>query len=197
MLEFDASTHTYRMDGRRLPSVSEIIAPLQDYSNVPAHVLAAACEFGTNVHAACDLYNRDQLDWSALDAELEPYVRAWAAFLEDAGAVVIASECRVYHDELGYAGTPDVVLAWGKRLVLPDLQATAVVPRTVGIQTAAYAKAYARTHRVPEPERYCIHLQDGKYRSHKRTDPADWQLFMSCLNVHRFNHPAEIINANT
>lgn len=188
MLQFEASTHTYTLAGRRLPSVSEIIRPLQDFSNVPADVLAAACEFGTNVHAACDLYNRDQLDWSSLDAPLVPYVKAWAQFLEDSGAVVIASECRVYHDQLGYAGTADVVLAWGKRTAVPDLKATAVVPRTVGVQTAAYAKAYARKHGVAEPERYCIHLMDGRYSSHKRTDPSDWSMFLSCLNVWKFNN---------
>jgi hypothetical protein len=188
MLQFDAATHTYTLAGRKLPSVTEVLAPLQDFSMVPPAVLQAACEFGRNVHIACDLYNRDALDWSSLDAALVPYVRGWAQFLEESGAVVIASECRVYHDELGYAGSPDVVLAWGKRTVLPDLKATAVVPRTVGIQTAAYAKAYARAHATREPERYCIHLQDGKYRSHKRTDPADWSLFLSCLNVWKFNH---------
>jgi len=188
MLQFDASTHTYTLAGRKLPSVSEIIRPLQDFSNVPADVLAAACQFGQNVHAACDLYNREQLDWDSLDPSLEPYVRAWASFLEDTGAVVIASECRVYHDQLGYAGTPDIILAWGPRTVIPDLKATAAVPRTVGIQTVAYAKAYARMHGCREPERYCIHLQDGKYRSHKRTDPADWSMFLSCLNIWKFNN---------
>lgn len=188
MLHFDATTHTYTLGGRKLPSVTEIISPLQDFSMVPAAVLAAACEFGKHVHIACDLYNRDMLDWSSLDPPLTPYVTAWARFLEESGAVVIASECRVYHEQLGYAGSPDVVLAWGKRLVLPDLKATAIVPRSVGIQTAAYAKAYQRSHGGREPERYCIHLQDGKYRSHKRTDPADWSMFLSCLNVWKYNH---------
>jgi hypothetical protein len=191
MLEFDASTHTYTLGGRKLPSVSEIIAPLVDYSNVPAHVLAAACEFGRNVHQSCDLYNRDQLDWGSLDPALEPCVSAWARFLEESGAVVVGSEMRVYHEVLGYAGTADLLLAWGSRWVIPDIKATAVVPRTVGIQTAAYSRAYAQMHTCAEPERYCIHLQDGKYRSHRRTDPSDWAMFQSCLNVWRFN------NANT
>ena len=188
MLQFDAATHTYTLKGRKLPSVTEVIAPLQDFSAVPPAVLEAACTFGRHVHQACDLYNRDELDWPSLDAALVPYVRGWASFLDESGAVVVASECRVYDDQLGYAGSPDVVLAWGKRTVLPDLKATAIVPRTVGIQTAAYAKAYARTHRVREPERYCIHLTEKGYRSHKRTDPADWSLFLSCLNVWRFNN---------
>lgn len=183
---FDQATHTYTLDGRRLPSVTQVLSPLEDFSMVPRDVLEAAREFGQHVHEACDLFDRGELDWLALDPALVPYVEAWRQFILDSGAVVIASELRVYHAKLGYAGSPDKVLAWGGRIVVPDLKATAIVPRTVGAQTAAYAKAYQSMHGGKEPARYCIHLEPGKYRSHQRRDPADWSLFISCLNVHNF-----------
>lgn len=186
-LEFDSETHTYTLNGERVPSVTQVLAPLEDYSMVPRDVLEAARIFGQHVHEACDLFDRDELDWSSLDPELVPYVEAWAQFLEQSGAVVIASEVRVAHEQLGYAGSPDKVLAWGKRLVIPDLKATAVVPPTVGLQTAAYAKAYQAMHGGREPSRYCIHLQPGgKYRSHPRTDPSDWSYFLSALNCYKW-----------
>lgn len=184
-LDFDAASHTYRLDGRLVPSVTQVLAPLNDYSMVPPDILEAARIFGTHVHEACDLFNRDELDWASLDPELVPYVEAWKRFIEESGAVVIASECRVFHDLLGYAGSPDVVLAWGKRIVIPDIKATAVVPATVGPQTCAYAKAYQRMHGGREPARYCIHLQAGQYRSHVRNDPADWSTFVTALNWKR------------
>lgn len=186
-LEFDKEAHTYTLGGVRVPSVTQVLAPLNDYSMVPPDVLERARVFGQHVHEACDLFNRDELDWSSLDVALVPYVEAWKKFIDDSGAVVIASECRVYHKTLGYAGSPDVVLAWGKRIALPDIKATAIVPPTVGPQTAAYAKAYQSMHGGREPARYCIHLrEDGTYRSHPRTDPADWSLFVSALNCHKF-----------
>lgn len=181
-LDFDQPSHTYRLNGAVVPSVTQVLAPLNDYSMVPPDILEAARIFGTHVHEACDLYNRDELDWSSLDPSLVPYVEAWKQFLDDSGAVVIASECRVFHDLLGYAGSPDVVLAWGSRVVIPDIKATAVVPATVGPQTSAYAKAYQRMHGGREPARYCIHLQAGQYRSHVRNDPADWPTFVTALN---------------
>lgn len=202
-LEFHADTHSYSLfDGdtpvARLPSVTQILwdCGLEDWSRfVPVDVLEAAREFGQHVHHACHLHDVDGLEWSTLDVALVPYVEAWRAFLEDTGAVVIASEQPVVHEELGYAGTPDRVLAWGARVVIPDLKATAAVPRTVGIQTSAYAKAYqAMRGDKKEPERYCIHLTAGGrgrgYKAHKRTDPADWSMFLSCLNVWKFRHVA-------
>lgn len=186
MLVFDAATHAYTLDGRRLPSVSQIIAPLVDFSWVSDEVLAAAAQFGRHVHEACALHARDDLDWSALDPELVPYVKAWERFLDESGAVVIASEQPVAHDALGYAGTPDLVIELRNLIYVPDIKATASVPPTVGIQTAAYARAWQRMHGGKEPWRACLHLSPDKYRLHRRNDPADWAMFQSCLNVYKF-----------
>lgn len=188
-LQFDLAGHIYRLNGRVVPSVTTVLGPMNDYSMVPPDILEAARIFGQHVHEATDLFDRDELDWSSLDLPLVPLVEAWKCFLDESGAVVIQSETPVAHEQLGYAGCPDRVLSWGrrKRLVLPDIKATAVIPPTVGLQTSAYAKAYAAMHGVPEPERYCIHLrEDGTYRCHKRTDPADWSYFVSALNCHKW-----------
>lgn len=184
---FDKVAHTYTLNGRRLPSVTQVLSPLEDFSMVPRDVLEAAREFGQHVHEACDLFDRGELDWANLDPALVPYVEGWRNFILESGAVVIASEFQIHHAKLGYAGSPDKALAWAGRIVIPDLKATAVVPRTVGAQTAAYAKAYQFMHGGKEPTRYCIHLPgDGKYKTHPRRDPADWSLFVSALNVHNF-----------
>lgn len=177
----------YTLNGRRVPSVTQVLAPMNDYSMVPPDILEAARIFGQHVHEAVDLFNRDELDISSLDLPLVPFVSAWSKFLDESGAVVIASEQAVAHEQLGYAGTPDLVLVWGtrRRLVVPDIKATAVIPPTVGLQTSAYAKAYAAMHGALEPERYCIQLrEDGSYRADKRTDPSDWSYFVSALNCH-------------
>lgn len=187
-LQFDPVAHTYEAAGKLLPSVTRILGILNDWTGIPPAVLEAAREFGANLHAAIDLYNRDELDESSVDPALVPCLNAWKTFLSDSGAVVIASEHPVYHAKYGYAGKPDVVLEWKNRIVLPDLKSTHAVPHTVGPQTAAYAEAwwYMNGARGRRPERYCIHLKDGKYALHKRDDPADWSMFLSCLNV--FNY---------
>lgn len=182
-LELHAETHTYTRDGKVLPSVTEVLALITDFSKVNPAVLEAAREFGEHVHQAINFYNRGALDQEALDPELLPYVLGWQKFLEESGAVVIASEQPVAHPTLGYAGTPDLVLSWGKRVVIPDIKATATVPATVGPQTAAYAQAYAATYSCRPPQRYCIHLTPNQYRSHVRVESSDWSIFLSCLNI--------------
>lgn len=186
-LDFDKAAHAYTLNGQRVPSVTQILAPLVDFSMVAQDVLEAAREFGQHVHVACDLFNRGILDWLSLDPALLPYVSAWKRFIDESGAVVVASELPVAHEDFGYAGMADVVLAWRSRVVVPDIKSTAVVPATVGAQTAAYAKAYQRMHGGKEPERRCISLHpDGTYRVHAKRDAGDWSLFLSALNIHKF-----------
>jgi len=191
-LDFDSQAHVYRLDGRVVPSVTQLLEPLVDFSMVNDKVLEAARVFGTHVHQACHLDDLGELDWATLDPALVPYVEAWRRFLNESGAVVIASEKPVYHAALNYAGTPDRVLSWGKqRLVVPDIKATSVVPRIVGPQTAGYAKAYQSMHGGREPERYCIHLRaNGTYSAHPRRESTDWGVFLSCLNIWRFLNAA-------
>lgn len=189
-LHLDQATHTYTSGGKTLPSVTQVIDILNDWSMVPPDVLEAARLFGEHVHQAIHLFNRGELDDDALDLNLVPYLNAWQSFLNESGAIVIASEKPVMHTKLGYAGTPDVVLAWGNRTVIPDIKATAIVPRSVGPQTAAYAEAYQSMHGGRKPERYCIHLSPNKFRTHPRRESADWSMFLSCLNVWRYRHAA-------
>lgn len=184
-LAFDAEKHEYRLGGKLLPSVTQILSIVNDFDSIPRAILENARDRGERLHAAINLFNRDDLDFDSLDNETSDDVHAWARFLRESGAIVIASEQPVVHDTLGYAGTPDVVLQWGNRIVIPDVKASYAVPRTVGPQTAGYAEAYRATH-GRRPERYCIHIKGGNYTAHRRNDPADWSVFLSCLNVYRF-----------
>lgn len=190
-LTFDPVRHRYELGGRRLPSVTEILGILTErtFAEIPPDQLENARRRGTLVHTAVDLYNRDELDETSVSAEISPYLDAWKRFLSETGAIVIASEMRVHHKKLGYAGTLDLILEWNGRMCVPDLKATHVIPRTVGPQSAAYAEALyeMRGGRGRRPERYCIHLKpDGTYRSDPRRDPADFSTFVSCLNVYRY-----------
>lgn len=187
---FDVEKHEYRLQGKVLPSVTQVLAIVNDFDRIPRAILEHARERGECLHRAVNLYNRDDLEFESLDNDTSADVYAWARFLRESGAVVIASESPVYHEQFGYAGTPDVVLDWNGRIVIPDLKSTYSVPRTVGPQTAAYAEAYRSMHAGRRPERYCIHIKDGNYKAHKRNDPADWALFLSCLNVHKFMEKA-------
>ncbi len=177
-LAFDAGTHTYTLGGRVLPSVTQVLSILDRFERVPPAMLDAAREFGTHVHMACDLDNRGVLDEASLDAALLPYLEGWRKFRRVSGAVILESELRVHHAGLAYAGTLDVLAHWKSRHCIIDIK-SGQVPRTVGPQTAAYAHALT----IQRPARYCVQLMPNDYRVHALTDPRDWSIFLSCLNL--------------
>lgn len=186
-LEFDAAAHQYRIDGRRVPSVTEVLEPLQDFGGASPDVLRAAADFGTHVHEACALLVRGELDWDALDVALVPYVIGAQRFLDESGFVVIAAELRVGHAELRYAGTLDLLGEWRGQRALVDWKSGAV-PRTVGPQTSGYAMAYHAHHGEQVRRRYCVELKPHGYAVHSLSDSGDRSIFLSALNCHHWRH---------
>jgi len=184
-IDFDGESHTYRVNGQRVPSVTQILQPYSGLEYVDKDVLRRAAAFGTNVHDACHLYDTGRLDEATLDPALVPYLNAWKQFLADTGAVVIFSEHRVASTRYGFAGTFDKLLYWGKTYRLVDIKSGSVVPKTVGPQLAAYAKAYAEEAGEVVKHRYCVHLNGDMYASHRCSDPGDWSIFLSALNLHK------------
>lgn len=186
-LRFDAGEHRYWLGSRELPSVTHVLRFLQNFEHVPQHVLEAAAQFGSHVHDACHLHNLGRLDWDSLDVSLVPYLKAYDRFLVDTGFVVQASEERVSCAIPGYAGTLDLrgrqPTARGKvHPTIIDIKTTTTLPATVGPQLAAYEHCVAgRYHR-----RALLLRADGTYKCPEFADSADWSIFVSALNIHRF-----------
>lgn len=136
-LIFDETLHRYTLDGEVLPSVTQIIKPLYDFSAVPDGVLQRAADFGTAVHKTVELYLKDDLDEDSLDEPLYNCLLAFQAF--EADHYDIFDETPVveqigYHPKLKYAGIPD--LAFPSRII--DIKSRKVNMFTDSIQLAAY-----------------------------------------------------------
>jgi hypothetical protein len=127
------------------------------------------------------------LNEAALDPPLAPYLAAWRKFRRETGFTPIAIEQRVVHTALQFAGTLDRRGTLRRRFVQIDIK-SGLVPKSVGAQTAAYDEARRfQTREHARDLRYCAQLlPTGDYRLHALTDPADWPLFLSCLNVHQW-----------
>lgn len=190
ILTFNEGDHTYDLDGMNVPGVTSVLDPYSGLEFMREHraeLLQRAGEFGNHVHQACHLLNLEELDWDSLDPTLVPYVRAWEDFLEDTGAIVVKSEHKVYSVRHKFAGTLDVIVDWKQRLRMIDLKTTASIPKTVGPQTAAYKEAHAEMTGQYISDRYCLLLKpDGRYKSKKLDNPADWTIFQSALNVYNW-----------
>lgn len=106
----------------------------------------------------------------------------------------IASELFVYHDMLDYIGRLDLAgYAPNTNLKGPGLievKATAVLPKTVGPQSAAYFEAFnrcAKFYDLPKLKwRASLHLTAKGYRFHPLTDPLDFPRFCSVLTTVRW-----------
>lgn len=183
-ITFDAATHSYWLDGHRLPSVTQILAPLNNFAGIPPEVLAAKAELGTAVHVATELDDANDLIEESVHDRVRPYLEAWRAFKRDSGAQVLASEQQVYHPLHRYCGTLDRVLLIDGAKHLADIKTSAALPASVGPQTAAYQLALEDASVI---RRSAIQLRDdGTYRVHSLNDPNDKAVFLACLSIHRF-----------
>jgi len=193
-LQFNDERHEYRLNGRIVPSVTDVLEPLEMLDGIPWATLEAARIFGQHVHLACHYHNTGELEWATLDDRLAAYARGYLKFLADTAFVVLASEERVASVKCGYAGTLDLrgIFDRGKRRrqAVIDIKSTATLPRTVGPQTAGYENAYRETSGDKGAlDRYCLHLGPDDYRLVSLTDGRgvqDLSIFISALNIHRW-----------
>jgi len=141
-LEFDEASHTYRVDGRKVPGVTEVIRAFSPgFQASDWHK-----QRGIACHAAIALSNLGKLDWKSVDPAIAGRVRAWEKFRRDFGGTVIAVEKKLAHDMYLYAGTLDAAIERKDGIVVVDAKST--VEDFVVWQLAAYAMLFtAKTKR--------------------------------------------------
>lgn len=108
MLTFNEEKHEYLLDGERLPSVTEILSPLQEesFAAINPAVLQAAANRGTAVHEITEAMDYD-LDYEDLiSPDLAPFADAYDEFLMDHEVEWLGVEMPVHFFEQ-YAGTVD------------------------------------------------------------------------------------------
>jgi hypothetical protein len=197
-LQFDEETHTYRLEGRELPSVTTVLGAVGYYDhlrNVPPEKLELARRRGVMAHRAIQLYIQNKLDFSTVSDEVYGRVEGFAAWCKDTGfrPARRSTEVRVFSPSYRYAGTVDALGRIGTRRVLVDYKTPVSMDtsakKAAALQTAAYQYA------LPEPEgfeRVVLHLPgDGKYEEGEPlvTDARatrDFHIFLAALTV--FNH---------
>jgi hypothetical protein len=137
---FDEVAHKYYLDGVELPSVTRILKPLYDFSAIAPAVLKHAADRGSAVHRAIELWIADDLDESSLCEEIKPYFAGFKKFVSEKRPEFVMSEQKLYHPDMMYAGTMDIMLKM-PGLYLIDVKNTAAVSASWGIQLLAYQEA--------------------------------------------------------
>jgi hypothetical protein len=179
---FDASTHSYRVHGTRLISVTQAI---QAAGLIHAEwYTEGARQRGRAVHLAVHFDAERDLNERSVSPLIQPYLEAARRFKRETGFVTELTEARVWAMDLGYAGTIDHLgLMQGKHRVLVDWK-TGAVPEWARLQTAGYANAFPNGAGFL---RYAVQLKpDGAYKitsfepQEFRRDLTD---FLACVRV--------------
>lgn len=180
--EFYPATHEYRVGGVLVPSVTEILrlSGLCDLSSVPIGVLENAKWRGSQVHAACEFLDQNDLDYATVPDDCLNYVLAYEQFkretefepelIEESGSHEI--------DGILYGLTVDRVGKLNGGRVLLDLKCTYAKERHWAIQTAAYAAKHNPLHRG------VVWLKkDGTYKLIWHEERTDLDVFTAALKI--------------
>lgn len=190
-LTFDESKHIYFLDGIELPSVTTLMKPLSDtvYGSVDKEVLDKAARKGTAVHSAIEIYSNFGI--VDIDTENRPYFDGYLRFAKEHSTVAYGSEIRLYHKELLYAGTADMIADVDGKLTLIDFKTSySVSDMLCGVQLEAYARSL-KSHR-PDfdiKQKLIVHLKkDGSYGLHlfKTNDTECWKVFTALITVNNY-----------
>lgn len=193
-LTFDHDTHTYRADGKVVPSVTQLLAPLFDFSMVREEVMALAAERGSAVHKATELFDGDDLDETSLDPRLVGYLDAWKRFRDEAKFEPFDDgiEKPLYHPIYGYAGTPDRFGTLKGEPCTLDLKTVSRLHAATAVQTAAYQQLGIKNG-TPTSVRASVRLKpDGTYELKRYSSAKDWPMFLSLLTVHNWRNESGI-----
>ena len=194
-IEFDEANHLYFVNGKPMPSVSRILAPLVDFCYVPRETLEYASQRGTAVHKATELWDRGTLDCDTIDAVVAPYLSAWLKFRKDTGFVPRLIERRVHHADYGYCGTIDrqgcmTELAGSPQAVI-DIKTPVQLGPVVGLQLAAYQGAL-RSEGFQADLRFAVQLRaDGQYRLVSYQSKEDFSVFVALLTIKNWREKNE------
>lgn len=187
LIQFDEKLHEYRIDGRRLPSVTEILKPLYtDLRFVDRDLLDFAGSRGTAVHKAVELHVLGDLDYGSLQGDVAEYFEQYLKFELDTGFKPVVSELRV-SSKMGYAGTLDLAGYLNGKMALVDLKTTASLSKAVALQTAAYQRAMNETTDHKAETRFALRLGRDRYQLQAyKNDAQDFASFLGFLSVHRW-----------
>jgi hypothetical protein len=182
-LTFDAETHSYFVDGRRVPSVTQRLQSAglsPDYGGVNPVVLEHARERGIHVEACCQLFSEGTLDEASIHPEAVPYVDAFKRAVRECRIADMRWQVPGYSQDDDTAGTTDIVCRVNGRDAVIDVKCTYKLDRAYRIQLTAYQRQQSCGR-----YRYVLHLQkrgtyvlldcDDEERREGADDEATWK----------------------
>lgn len=198
-LTFDEDKHLYLWRNRPIKSVTQVLSsvgtrdrkgnwsPLGFDDRWIRDTTAA--DFGTAFHKVAAIILKGSTP--NYPPVMEPWVQQFYRFLaeynpepvEDLGGNPLI-EYPMYSVKFRYAGTPDLVCEMGKDIYLLDWKTSTADTAHWGIQLSAYEKLIKEVLGVKKKiHRMTVRFGELSYHVKKWTNPSDWAMFQSALNV--------------
>lgn len=159
-IQFNSEKHQYVVDGKVVPSVSEIMKPLTEgyYKGIPKYILKNAQKRGTAVHEAIENY----ILFDVISEKYRGYVEQFITFVHENALYVDRTEMALSNGV--YAGTVDLVLKrLNGKLILVDIKTTNVINESlVKVQLNAY-KDLLLEYEYNIEECSVLHLKEDSY----------------------------------
>ncbi len=195
-VQFDAATHTYKVNGIVWPSVTQILHAFDNgLDGIDQDVLDRKSMLGRAVHRACELDDKGDLDGDTLHPVVAPYLEQWRKFRRDMRVQVIGNEHIVVNTLHKYVGTNDRLVAFGRfELAVLDIK-SGMKRRTHEWQTGGYKAACDRGAGPAVDGRCCLYLTPERYSLEIHEDPSDPAVFLNMSAVYHAMRKKGIIKS--
>lgn len=190
-IEFDEASHTYKLNGVKIPCVSDIMEPLKNahYSGISEVTLKKAAERGTILHNAIENWIKFGIE--DVPQEYEGYFKCFLDFMKEKNPKILGSEVRMYHKLLKYSGTADLIADINGEITLIDYKSASVISdMNCSVQLEAYAQALA-SHGIRIARKGILPLRkDGKSQivEYPAKDARSWNVFAALKTVYDYIH---------
>lgn len=188
-IRFEESTHTYWLDGVRVPSITQALkcATYDDFDHVHPDVLAKKAREGTELAAMIEDYVKGRFDVMKYDPVLLGDFDAFEIWHRKTGGKILHSEMIVASRRWQYAGRLDLVYMFPSGdLSMIDIKRTYSPPASGGPQTAAQALAFSEMQdnkNLANMPRYLLHIRDEVCTLVPQKNKDDIKVFLAALNV--------------
>ena len=182
-LDFDEKNHIYKLDGKEIPSVSEVTRFISGelYKDSDKTAMDIAADRGTRVHKATEKLDTEGV--VECDDDISGYVRAYVKFREEHEVNWLLIEKPLYNESIWVAGTMDRFgYLDGKKTKL-DIKTTKKITGKHKILYGAQLGFY-ETMAMEDCQLMILQLkEDGTYKL--IPVEADASVMTSCLVLHK------------
>lgn len=184
-LSFDEASHSYRLNGSPVPSVTQVINSVLPGWKADEWYL----QRGRAVHHGCRLMDGHCLDWATVATEIQPRIEAWVKFRDSRPTdKILLCEEPLAHPGYRFAGTLDRVFGDGKTEIIADIKST--IEPQVRVQLGGYSLAWTEHTGRKAGKAVAVELRDDGTYSTLWLDTHELrraeQTFLAALTVFNF-----------